>query len=56
MKKIALIFLAAPALALAACNGDDTPAPAPSNDVTELNSTGGPCGDGTVLGPNEHCK
>jgi hypothetical protein len=58
MNKTALIFLA-PVLALAAC-GDDTPPPSPSNNMTELNSMqpaeGGPCGDGTVLGPNERCK
>lgn len=53
MKKTALFpFIAL--MALAACE-DTATAPAPTN-TTELNSTGGPCGDGTKLGPNEQCK
>jgi hypothetical protein len=56
MKKIAIIAAIAALTTLAAC--DQTPAPpAPSNNTTvPTENTGGPCGDGTVLGENEQCK
>lgn len=56
MKKIAIIAAIAVLTTLAAC--DQTPVPpAPTNSTTvPAENVAGPCGDGTVLGENEHCK
>jgi hypothetical protein len=58
MKTITTIAALAALITLAACN--DKPAPVEPTDpaVVEVpaEKTGGPCGDGTVLGENEQCK
>ena len=55
MKKI-LILAPALAFGLAACDPVEAPAPAPATNVTIVENEGGPCGDGTVLGPDEKCR
>jgi predicted small lipoprotein YifL len=45
---------------LAACGDASAPAPVDITDTEVVEApaenTGGPCGDGTVLGENEKCK
>ena len=57
MKTITTIAALAALITLAACN--DKPAPAEPVDPVVVeepgDKTGGPCGDGTVLGENEVC-
>lgn len=55
MKKIALVVLLA--AGLAACEGDRPTPPVPPTPAptTTPPDEGGPCGDGTILGPNEEC-
>ena len=68
MKTIATIVAIAALTTLTACGAAEAPADvtateavnteAVNDDVTapEAEATGGPCGDGTVLGENEQCK
>ena len=57
MKKIATLAAIAVLTTLAACNKAEVPAEPTDPVVVEEpgNKTGGPCGDGTVLGENEVC-
>jgi hypothetical protein len=53
MKNFIALALAA---SLVACNSENTTvAPAPVAPAAPVDETGGPCGDGRVLGENEVC-
>jgi TRAP-type uncharacterized transport system substrate-binding protein len=53
MKNLVLLALAA---SLVACGAEDTTTPAPeAPEAPVVDATGGPCGDGRELGPNEVC-
>ena len=63
MKKIATIAAIAVLTTLAACGDASAPTETPATEATNTEvveapaeNTGGPCGDGTVLGENEKCK